>query len=82
MKPVSPRKMLRDFYDQSLLTPELLCLHCAHTAWRGSKKACSPERREDCLFFANDMLNWLASPSQSPLAARTPMTIFPDMPPA
>jgi hypothetical protein len=82
MKPVSPRKMLRDFYDQSLLSPELLCLNCAHMAWQGPKKACSPERREDCLFFASDMLNWLASPPKSRLAIQTPTTVLPDMPPA
>jgi hypothetical protein len=28
-------------------------------AWKGSKRKCSPERKENCLFFVNDMLNWL-----------------------
>ena len=61
MSPATPKHILRNFYDQALMTPELLCLNCAHMVWRGPKRNCSPARKEDCLFFVNDMLNWLVS---------------------
>jgi hypothetical protein len=57
----TPRSRLRSFYDQALLTPELLCLNCSHIGWKGSKRMCSPQRKENCLFFVNDMLNWLVA---------------------
>ena len=58
-----PRQQLRRFYDQALLSPELLCLNCANTAWNRSAGGCSPERREDCLLFVADMIHRLALPS-------------------
>jgi hypothetical protein len=56
----SPSEMLRDFYDRALLTPELLCLNCAQTAWNRAACRCSERRQEDCLLFAGDMVNQLA----------------------
>ncbi|KIX15059.1 hypothetical protein [Dethiosulfatarculus sandiegensis] len=53
------RKNLREFYDQALLAPDLLCLNCAHTAWNRAACRCSAERKEDCLLFAGDMVNML-----------------------
>jgi hypothetical protein len=53
------RKNLREFYDQALLAPDLLCLNCAHTAWNRAACRCSAERREDCILFAGDMVNML-----------------------
>ena len=64
------RKMLRNFYDQALLTPDLLCLNCAYMNWRNQRARCSDARKENCLFFVNDMLNWLVS---EPKAQRRPM---------
>jgi hypothetical protein len=58
----SPRRMLHSFYDQALLTPELLCLNCAKTAWNRAACRCSDQRREDCLYFAGDMIMELARP--------------------
>lgn len=55
------KKILRDFYDQALLNPDLLCLNCSHMSWRNRNARCSPARKEDCLFFANDILNWLVT---------------------
>jgi hypothetical protein len=57
----SPRRMLREFYDQALLAPELLCLNCTHTAWNRADGPCSSERREDCILFVSDMVNRLAA---------------------
>ena len=56
----SPSDMLRDFYDRALLTPELLCLNCAQTAWNRAACRCSKSRQEDCLLFAGHMVNRLA----------------------
>lgn len=69
-----PRQQLQRFYDQALLSPELLCLHCAHTAWNRSRGQCSSDRRQDCLLFVSDMVNRLADPRPTPrLAPRPPM---------
>lgn len=57
-----PRQKLQRFYDQALLTPELLCLNCAHTSWTRPQQRCSPERQEDCMLFATEMLSLLADP--------------------
>lgn len=57
----SPRRLLRDFYDQALLSPDLLCLSCAHLAWNRPDGPCSSERREDCILFVSDMVNRLAA---------------------
>lgn len=67
-----PRRQLRQFYDQALLTPELLCLNCAHTAWNRAAGRCSNERREDCLLFVSDMVNRLADPVPAPRQVRRP----------
>ncbi|MGD8563211.1 MAG: hypothetical protein PVG03_11760, partial [Desulfarculaceae bacterium] len=56
------RQKLRTFYDQALLTPDLLCLNCGNTAWNQAACRCSPQRRQDCLLFAGDMLNRLNEP--------------------
>ncbi|MBI4799036.1 MAG: hypothetical protein HY794_09945 [Desulfarculus sp.] len=70
----TPRQRLRHFYDQALLSPDLLCLHCAHTAWNRSLGQCSRDRRHDCLLFVSDMVNRLADPRPTPrLAPRPPM---------
>ncbi len=58
------KKILRNFYDQALLTPDLLCLNCSYMNWRGKGGRCSPVRKENCLLFVNDMLNWLVSEPQ------------------
>lgn len=55
-----PRTMLRRFYDQALLSPELLCLNCAHSAWSGAMQPCPADRREDCQIFVTDMVQRLA----------------------
>ena len=68
----NPRQQLRRFYDQALLTPELLCLNCAHTAWNRAAGRCSNERREDCLIFVSDMVNRLAVTAPTPRPARRP----------
>lgn len=62
----SPRQLLRQFYDQALMAPELLCLNCAHTAWNRVACRCSSERRQDCALFVNDMVNRLAAQSDQP----------------
>ena len=55
------RDKLRDFYDQALLSPELMCLCCGHTAWNRAACRCSAERKEDCLLFAGEMVNRLSA---------------------
>ncbi|MFH1036300.1 MAG: hypothetical protein V1806_17520 [Pseudomonadota bacterium] len=67
-----PRRQLQLFYGQALLTPELLCLNCAHTAWNRSNGRCSPERREDCLVFVSDMVNRLGDPRHLPRPGARP----------
>lgn len=57
---INPRQRLREFYDQALLTPELLCLNCSYTAWNRAGCRCSERRREDCALFVNHMVNRLA----------------------
>ena len=59
------KKILRDFYDQARFTPDLLCLNCIYMDWSGAKQRCSATRRKGCLFFVNDMLNWLVTESKS-----------------
>ncbi len=59
----SPQLELKRFYDQALLTPELLCLHCGCTAWNRADCLCSPEKRQDCTVFVADMVNRLARPA-------------------
>jgi hypothetical protein len=56
----TPSELLRDFYDRALLTPELLCLNCAQTAWNRAACRCSESRQEDCLLFAGQMAGELA----------------------
>jgi hypothetical protein len=74
MGSATPKSRLRSFYDQALLTPELLCLNCSRMAWKGSRRTCSPERKENCLFFVNDMLNWLvAEPGKSAQPPHLPL---------
>ncbi|MFZ5585510.1 MAG: hypothetical protein ACOZHQ_06240 [Thermodesulfobacteriota bacterium] len=68
-----PRTILRRFYDQALLSPELLCLHCAHSAWTGAVSPCPSDRRQDCQIYVSDMLQRLSNPAQpSGHAARRP----------
>ncbi len=55
----NPKARLREFYDQALLTPELLCLNCSYTAWNRAGCKCSERRREDCAWFVNHMVNRL-----------------------
>lgn len=64
--PSGPRSQLRDFYDQALLAPELLCMHCSRTAWNASAGRCSAGRRQDCELFVSHMVRELA---QRPAAA-------------
>jgi hypothetical protein len=71
MRP-APRRVLRGFYDQALLCPELLCLSCAHTAWNRAGRDCSPERRQDCILFVSDMVNRLAAEGPGPQLNRRP----------
>jgi hypothetical protein len=66
----SPRRLLREFYDRALLSPDLLCLSCAHTAWNRSDGPCSSERREDCILFVSDMVNRLAAAAPGPQRER------------
>ena len=58
----NPRQRLREFYDQALLTPELLCMNCSHTAWNRAGCICSESRRENCALFVSDMVNRLGQP--------------------
>lgn len=57
------RRQLREFYSQSFMTPEMLCLYCSRFTWnRGGR--CSKEQYEDCHLFASEMADELAaSPS-------------------
>jgi hypothetical protein len=64
-----PRYMLREFYRSVLLSPELMCLSCANTAWNRAACRCSAKRRTDCHLFAGDMLNRLA-PREAPRESR------------
>ncbi len=64
-----PRKILRDFYDQALLSPELLCLNCGNTDWGMSNGQCSDRKRHDCLLFVTDMVECLAQNDHSPTPA-------------
>ena len=54
MPKAGPHK-LREFYHQALLTPEMLCLNCAHANWEGGSTPCSESKRRDCLLFANQV---------------------------
>ena len=54
-----PRKLLREFYGRALLSPELLCLSCARSAWNRAG-GCSEQTRQDCHLFVSDMVNQLA----------------------
>lgn len=58
----TPRQRLREFYDQAMLAPELLCLNCSHTAWNRAGCKCSERRQQDCALFVNDMVNRLGKP--------------------
>ena len=73
----NPRQQLQRFYGQALLTPELLCLNCAHTAWNRANGRCPAERREDCLLFVSDMVNRLGAAGtfsrQSPRPPAAPL---------
>lgn len=60
------RKKLREFYDEALLSPELLCLNCGNTDWGMSNGHCSDQKRHDCLLFVTDMLECLARNSHPP----------------
>ncbi len=60
---------LRSFYDEALLNPELLCMNCARTAWNRAGCRCSEQRKEDCLYFARDMIIELARPAKKARAA-------------
>lgn len=62
------RKLLREFYDQALLSPELLCLNCGNTDWSRDHGRCSPEKRQDCLLFVSDMLGRLSRGARPPAA--------------
>ena len=64
------RKILRNFYDQVRLSPDLLCLNCVYMSWSGVGQHCSAARRKDCLFFVNDMLNWLETETKDQRARR------------
>ncbi|MFH1061042.1 MAG: hypothetical protein V1797_20450 [Pseudomonadota bacterium] len=69
-----PRTLLRRFYDQALLSPEMLCLHCAHSAWTGAVNRCPADRRQDCQVYVSDMLQRLsaAAPPAAAGARRQP----------
>lgn len=68
------RKKLRKFYDEALLSPELLCLNCGNTDWGMSSRHCSDQKRFDCLLFVTDMVECLAKDSHypSPKSKRSP----------
>ena len=57
----SHRRALREFYNQALLNPALLCLNCSHTAWNRAACRCTEEKRNDCLLFAGEMQIELAA---------------------
>lgn len=59
----NPRQRLREFYDQALLTPELLCMNCSYTAWNRAGCRCSESRRENCALFVSDMVSRLGHPA-------------------
>ena len=64
-----PRKILREFYDQALLSPELLCLNCGNSDWCMGHGQCSDSKRHDCLLFVTDMVECLARNDQAPKSA-------------
>jgi hypothetical protein len=71
------RQRLREFYDQALMSPELLCMCCSNTAWNTAACRCSPEKQEDCALFVSHMIRRLgnrtvkpARPEQPPAATR------------
>jgi hypothetical protein len=64
-----PRKKLREFYDQALLSPELLCLNCGNTDWGNGHGQCSEQKRHDCLLFVTDMVECLARNDHPPAPA-------------
>lgn len=68
----TPRQRLRKFYDQALLSPEMLCLNCARWAWNSPGEPCPADRRQDCQLFVSDMINRLAAASTPPEAPRPP----------
>jgi|GEM_PF-6135733 hypothetical protein len=70
----NPRQRLRKFYDQALLSPELLCLNCARWAWNRPGEACPADRRQDCQLFVSDMVNRLAAaaPPEAPRPPQAP----------
>ena len=59
---LSPHGKLHTFYDQALRNPELLCMSCARTAWNRAACRCSEKRKQECLYFARDMMVELARP--------------------
>lgn len=61
-----PRKLLREFYDQALLSPELLCLNCGNIDWSAGHGRCSDQKRHDCLLFVSDMVGQLAHTGHPP----------------
>lgn len=69
-----PLKMLREFYDQALLSPELLCLNCGNTDWSTGHGRCSDQKRHDCLLFVSDMVERLAHAAHppAPVGKRSP----------
>ncbi len=69
-----PRELLREFYDQALLSPELLCLSCGNTDWTGARARCSARKRQDCLLFVSDMVGRLAPPPRPPRPSRAPVS--------
>ncbi|MCA1989279.1 MAG: hypothetical protein LDL07_09065 [Desulfarculus sp.] len=68
--PTNPRQRLRRFYDQALLSPDLLCLNCARWAWNSPEDPCPAGRRQDCQLFVNDMVNRLAASAPPPASPR------------
>lgn len=64
-----PKKILREFYGQALLSPELLCLNCGNTDWGMSNCQCSDQKRQDCLLFVTNMVECLARSEQAPMPA-------------
>jgi hypothetical protein len=64
--PGQAKKMLREFYDQALLSPELLCLNCGNIDWSAGHGRCSDKKRHDCLLFVSDMVERLAQAGHPP----------------
>ncbi len=65
---------LAKFYQQALLSPDLLCLSCHRSVWNNGRPQCSPNRRRECALFVEDMAGKLAMQPPQPHERRPATT--------